>query len=266
MPSPLHEAQVLLFRNQPELALKLLRDSLGVALPDYQEARIEPGDLNEIVAVEHRADLIIALRVEDRPVLGVVLEVQTERDKAKKYSWPVYRALVRQRMQCPACVMVVTHRESVARWARKTIRLGPDGGKLRPYVISPSMVPVVRDVKRAALDPELALLSVIAHQSKEPPERTAAVAKAVVKGARRVDSQREKDYLDAVISTVSEAVRPLFEELMAYQSEFARKYVAEGEARGRAEGEIQSLLMVVSARRIALTSKQKKRIETCTNL
>ncbi|MCL2726587.1 MAG: hypothetical protein FWD69_19375, partial [Polyangiaceae bacterium] len=71
MPSPLHEAQVLLFRNQPELALKLLRDSLGVALPAYQEVRIEPSDFNELTPVEHRADLVIALRgVRGKPVLG----------------------------------------------------------------------------------------------------------------------------------------------------------------------------------------------------
>jgi hypothetical protein len=34
MPSHLHEALLLLFRNRPALAPELLRDALHVALPD----------------------------------------------------------------------------------------------------------------------------------------------------------------------------------------------------------------------------------------
>ena len=35
----------MLFRNRPELAPVLLRDSLGVALSPYAEARIDSADL-----------------------------------------------------------------------------------------------------------------------------------------------------------------------------------------------------------------------------
>jgi hypothetical protein len=38
MPSQLHEALLLLFRNRPSLAPELLRDALHVELPEYTEA------------------------------------------------------------------------------------------------------------------------------------------------------------------------------------------------------------------------------------
>jgi hypothetical protein len=42
MPSFLHEALLMLFRNRPALAPELLRDALHVPLPDYTEVRIDP--------------------------------------------------------------------------------------------------------------------------------------------------------------------------------------------------------------------------------
>ena len=36
MPSYLHEALLMLFRNRPALAPELLRDALHVELPDYE--------------------------------------------------------------------------------------------------------------------------------------------------------------------------------------------------------------------------------------
>jgi hypothetical protein len=49
VPSQLHEALLLLFRNRPELAPELLRDALHIELPSYTEVRIESADLTEVV-------------------------------------------------------------------------------------------------------------------------------------------------------------------------------------------------------------------------
>ena len=46
MPSQLHEALLLLFRNRPALAPELLRDALRVTLPHYTEVRLDSADLN----------------------------------------------------------------------------------------------------------------------------------------------------------------------------------------------------------------------------
>jgi len=48
MPSHLHEALLLLFRNRPALAPELLREALHVQLPDYTDVRIDSADLTDI--------------------------------------------------------------------------------------------------------------------------------------------------------------------------------------------------------------------------
>jgi hypothetical protein len=99
MPSHLHEALLLLFRNRPALAPKLLRDALHVALPDYTEVRIDSADLTDIQPAEYRADLVILLP-HGSPVLGIVLEMQLSNDEDKRYVWPVYVANLRARFRC----------------------------------------------------------------------------------------------------------------------------------------------------------------------
>jgi hypothetical protein len=71
MPSYLHEALLMLFRNRPALAPELLRDALHVELPDYTEVRIDSADLTDIQPAEYRADLVILL-LHGSPVLGIV--------------------------------------------------------------------------------------------------------------------------------------------------------------------------------------------------
>ena len=75
MPSFLHEALVLLFRNRPQLAPELHSEALGVSLPSYTEVRIESGDLSQPVPAAFHADLVVLL-LDGKPVLAIVVEVQ----------------------------------------------------------------------------------------------------------------------------------------------------------------------------------------------
>lgn len=89
MPSQLHEVLLQLFRNRPELAPELLRDTLCVELPAHTEARIDSAELNEVQPTEYRADLVVLL-LDGVPVHGIVVEVQLAPDERKQYVWPVY--------------------------------------------------------------------------------------------------------------------------------------------------------------------------------
>jgi hypothetical protein len=73
MPSQLHEALLLLFRNRPTLAPELMRDALHVELPAFTEARIDSGDLTDIKPAEYRADLVVLL-LNGVPVYGIIVE------------------------------------------------------------------------------------------------------------------------------------------------------------------------------------------------
>src|SRR5215472_8191035 len=241
MPSLSHEALLLLFRNRPELAPELLRDALHVSLPAYSEARLESADLTDVSPAEYRADLVILL-VDGRPVLGIVVEVQLQRDDRKRFTWPVYVAGLRARLGCPACVLVVTPTDAVADWCGAPIDLGP-GATLTPLVIGPASVPVIEDAAIADRDPELAVLSVLAHGQKPHAER---IGRAALLATLGLSDERQVLYSDLVFAALSQAARTALEDLMAggnyeFQSEFAKKHQAKGRAEGQAEAVLQVL-------------------------
>jgi len=124
MPSNLHEWLLELFRNRSDSAPELLR-KLDVALPEYDQVRVESPDVNNLKSVEYRADLVLFLSRGSQHVLGIIVEVQLRRDERKCYAWPAYVANLRARHRCPVCLLVITAEESVARWAAKAIEIGP---------------------------------------------------------------------------------------------------------------------------------------------
>lgn len=265
MPSLTHEGLVSLFRNRPELAPELLRDALGIELPAYAEARVESADLTDVVPTEYRADLVVLL-VEGKAVFGIVVEAQLElkADDRKFFTWPCYVANLRAHLECETCVLVVTPDEDVAERASTPIRLGP-GSTVAPFVVGPKAVPVVRDAEAARRDPELAVLSAMAHGDDEP-ELAVQIATAAFAGAAGLDDERALLYSDLIRISLSEAARRVFEDLMAtnyeYQSEFHKK----ADALGRARGEAFAVLKFLTTRRIAVTEEQKTRILACTDL
>jgi hypothetical protein len=239
MPSQLHEALLLLFRNRPTLAPELLRDALHVELPEYTEARIESADLTDVQPAEYRADLVVLL-YDGKPVLGIVVEAQLAPDEHKRFAWPVYAVGLRARMRCPVCLLVVTPHESVARWANKPIDLG--GGNLfAPLVLGPSGVPKVTDQARAVADPELAVLSAMAHGQDQDPDKALQIAVAAMTASLGLDAERSTLYFDLVVASLSEAARKSLQAMdpakYEYQSEFAKRFIAQGKAEGKADGE-----------------------------
>ena len=266
MPSLSHEALLLLFRNRPELAPELLRDALHITLPAYSEARLESADLTEVSPTEYRADLVILL-VDGKPVLGIVVEVQLRPDPAKRFTRPVYVAGLRARLECPACVLVVTPSEPTARWCRVPIDLGP-GSTLSPLVVGPELVPVVDDEAAAERDPELAVLSVLAHGHDPQAER---IARAALMATLGLSDERQVLYSDLVFAALSEVARTALEDLMAagnyeFQSEFAKKHQAKGRAEGKAEGRAEAVLAVLDARGLRVSHEARTRIFACTDV
>jgi hypothetical protein len=236
MPSRLHEALLLLFRNRPELAPGLLRDALHVTLPQYAEARIESAELTDVQPAEYRADLVVLL-YDNKPVLGIVVEVQLAADEHKRYAWPVYATGLRARMRCPVCILVVTAQESVVRWAGNPIELG-GGNAFRPFVIGPSGVPIITDAARAIAEPELAVLSAMAHGRSADPDMAVQVAAAAMAASLGLDPDRSVLYFDLVYASLSDAARASLQAMdpakYEFQSEFAKRYLSQGRAEGEA--------------------------------
>ncbi len=161
MPSQLHEALLLLFRNRPTLAPNLLHGALHADLLSYSEVLLDSADLTDIQPAEYRADLVVRL-VDDTSVFAIVVEVQLSVEETKRFVWPVYLANLRARLRCPVCLLVVTADDLVARWAAKSVEMG-GSNRFTPYVLGLSGVPEMTDTDRARADPEIAVLSAMAH-------------------------------------------------------------------------------------------------------
>ena len=264
MPSMAHEILVDLFKNRPSLAAEILVEVLGISLPDYTEARISSTDLTEIQPAEYRADIVVILFYNGKPVRVVIVEVQLAVDPQKRLSWPAYVTVARAVHGCPAALLVVAPDPAVAGWCAEPIETGVPGFVLRPPVLHRTAIPVVTDPGEAARRPELGVLSAIAHGQTE---QGATIAAAVLPAIQELDDDRVKLYYDLVYNSLNEAARRALEEIMKgyeYQSDFAKKYVAQGRAEGRAEGRTEeaarNVLTVLRARGLAVPDDARERI------
>jgi hypothetical protein len=258
MPSQTHEVLLELFRNRPLLAPELLRDALHVELPKFSEARIGSADLTEVQPAEYRADLVVLL-LDGVPVFGIVVEVQLSPDGRKRFVWPAYVATLRARLECPVCLLVVTADEAVARWAAKPVDMR-NGSRFIALVLRPSGIPEVTDKSQAESDPELAVLSAMAHGRDPNEEKSLRIALAAQLAIAGLDQDRSKLYFDLVQNSLSEAARRALQAMdlrkYEYQSDFARRYVAEGMAKGRAA----VIARLLALRFGPLTQQAEKRI------
>jgi hypothetical protein len=128
-------------------------------------------------------------------------------------------------------LLVVAPDPDIAAWCAEPIETGIPGFVLRPPVLGREAVPIVTDPAEAARRPELAVLSAMAHGESE---QGAAIAAAVLPAIGALDDERARFYGDLVLTFLNAAARRALEAMMKgyeYQSDFAKKYVAEGEAR-----------------------------------
>lgn len=266
-----HEGLLLLFRNRPTLAPELLRDALGLTLPAWSEARVESAELTEVVPTEYRADLVVLL-LEDKPVFAIVVEVQLSRDEDKRKTWPLYLTSLRSRVNCPTALLVVAPNAAVARWCAQPIELGHPGFMLRPLVAGPDAVPIIVDEQAAKQDPELAVLSAMAHGQEEVGQ---AIAQTVLAAVAGLEAERVRLYVDLALSSLGEAARRALEALMKsgnYEPQFPlfREWLAQGREEGLEKGRHESVLSdlfdVLDARGLEVDAASRQRILACHDL
>jgi hypothetical protein len=140
------------------------------------------------------------------------------------------------------------------------IEIGVPGFVLYPPVLRRTAVPVVAELTEAARRPELGVLSAMAHGETG---QGATIAAAVLPAIRGLDDDRARLYCDLVYNSLNEAARRALETMMKgyeYQSDFAKKYVAQGRDQGRAEEAARNVLAVLRVRGIAVPDEVRERI------
>ena len=100
-----------------------------------------------------------------------------------------------------------------------------------------------------------------------PSERALGIARAALAAARGLDDERATLYADLVFLSVDAAAGAILEAVMAsgnyeYQSDFARRYVAQGRAKGRAH----AVLAVLAERNVPVPDDVRAKIASCSDL
>jgi hypothetical protein len=270
MPSLIHEGVIALIRDKPAFAASLLRELLNVDVPRFDEARLTEAALNELVPVEYHADAVV-LFVDfidnNKPVFGTIFEVQLQRDDRKHFTWPLYAVAARARYECPFVVTAVTPDPAVARWAGQPIDLG-DGMIFRPRVMGPDGIPQVTDHDRAVREPQLAVLSVMAHGGGDV-ETAVSIARAAVNAVLPLPEEQRLLYSVLIERALSEAARKVMEmepQIEKFFSEAHRRSYDRGKAEGEATGEAKALMMILKRRGMTITDEQQRQIVACTDL
>ncbi|WP_437807222.1 hypothetical protein [Sorangium sp. So ce1078] len=292
MPTLEHNALVEMFREDPELAPRLLATLFHVEVPPHASVAVVESSLDQLIPVEFRADLVLELRGANGSLaLAIVIEVQRDLDPNKKFSWPTYVTVVRAKKRCGTVVLVVAPDPDVATWAAEDINLGLGLGNVEPLVLGPAVVPEITDPAVAEKDTELAVLSAVAH-GNGPNGLTVVQAALVALG--RLDQEHAMVYFQLIWNGLREPMRQALEALvMERQIEgeatfppFVQKLIDRGKLEGIREGELKgiregklegiregklegkrdTLLRLLARAGIVLTESEITRIQTCTDI
>ncbi|HEX7841547.1 MAG TPA: hypothetical protein VF469_28945 [Kofleriaceae bacterium] len=263
-----HEGFIELVRNRPDLVADLLTRNLHIEVPRFTRAQLLEPTLHEIAPIEHFADALVLLTAKDQPVLGVVVEAQLRRDDRKHYTWPQYAMNARARHRCPCIVAVVTTSPRVAHWASQPIDVG-NGTVFRQHIIGPGSIPKLTDPERAAREPELAVLSAMAHGRRNTPAARRIAVAAFAGLSRLPDDDQRLLYSLLVERSLGAALRKALEmqaDIRKYMSASQQRSYDKARTEGKAEGKAEAVLTILAQRGLPMTVRQRHKIRQCTDL
>ncbi|MGW0801856.1 hypothetical protein [Nonomuraea sp. NPDC002799] len=199
---------------------------------------------------------------DEKPVSGVILEVQREYDEGKNWTWPVYLATLRGRVKCPCILLVFCPNPAEARKCAKPIHMGHPEWTLHPIVLGPDQVPMVTDIARAIAEPELMALSAIVHGAGDEGLKVLQV----LYDSQQHLSKEERSYSDLVVALLPESVVTKFKEIsMAILDEIKHPWVRGWIDHGKAKGEAKAILIFLNRRGIPIPQEAQERILACTD-
>jgi hypothetical protein len=245
MASFAHDGPLDLLRKRPRQVAAMLRETLGLELPRFATASPTDSNFTQIRPAAFYADLTITLHGggrDRRPVMGIIIELQLNRDGRKRRSWPLYAAALHARLRCQTCLVVIAPRAGVARWAATPIETMQPGSPFRPLVVGPEQIPRV-SIGRAHRQPWMAVLSALAHGNSPG---GVSIALAAIDAVSSLPDEHAMVCFDRIRESLDEAAGRALEHEMHYgryefKSEFARRYFGAGIEKGRKEGHKEGL-------------------------
>lgn len=266
MPLIFHDTLTEVLRERPDLAVAVLRDRLGVEVPDGLSVQAAPIDLNDRPSRDLHPDMVITVGPRHDPMLAIDVEVQNGSMRSKRPMLPRYAAALWLRLDCPVIVLVICPDAKAAAEAARPIRTSLSDYTLTPYVLGPDQIPVITDPGEMRANPLLAILSVAIHG------RNRAVAEAFADAAQNETDGNVAYYYEYAYRMSPLDIRKTLEEIMAttwpvytpYAKRHYGKGLEDGRAEGLAEGEAKAVLTVLEARGIAVPEAVRARVMGCT--
>lgn len=123
------------------------------------------------------------------PLRVIIPEVETSENEEKLRQIPRYAMSAWLWYECDVDVLVLCPDEKTAQYYGRPLRTAQDTCLYRPKVLLPSRVPVIRDARAVAADPELGLMSLIYH-SQDP-----ALAEAFAAGIAALGAEARRQIL-----------------------------------------------------------------------
>lgn len=263
MPSVTHEAPIELIRQNPALAVELLRAITDLPLPAEADISLGPTDLTDVVPAKYLADAVVVVSdaATGVPVLVIIVEPQGRDDPTKEFTWPVYITAVRRAVQCRrALLLVICPDPAEADKCRRVIRTGHPGFDLAPEVIDPLNAPGAD----GAGSPYLALFAACIGAIDLETEQGARQVLTAIRDTGAGAADRER-LTTIILAIASSAARRILEDMMTtieWKSEFIEGLKRQGREKGKAE----YLLKIIDARRIAVTDREREQVTSCTEL
>lgn len=228
-----HQVVIELARDRGQLLREILPDGHKRKDGDLT-SEITSADLS-LVPTQYLADQITLFRDKrGRPCFAILVEVQRKKDDDKEWTWPLYLGVARWHHKQPVLLLVIALRKAADRWARALINKDLPSWGEPPVVISPQDIPIVDEPDQIRANPQLAVLSVMAH----PSLRLAKIVLKTIRGC--LDEERGRLYCEAVLRALSPRDRSALEAKMMkgirFRTSFARKFLAQGRVEGRQEG------------------------------
>lgn len=162
-------------------------------------------------------------------------------------------------------LLVITSRESTARWARKPIEIGLPGLIcliVKAIVLGPDNVAEITDPAIAGEDPGFAVFSAITHSHSE---RIDVILEALAGALSMMDEETGSllaEFTEAGLGNTEG--RSIWRNLMATSTyPYVSQLRSQGREEGRAEARAHDIARLLDKRGIAMTPAERERVSSC---
>lgn len=261
MPGVPHETILEVLREQPDLVGVLLASSGHPEAAGRKTVKLVDSDLSARRPLALHADTVFLLEG-GKERLAVVVEAQTSPPRRdKRRSWAAYQAIAAVEHRCAALVWVFALSEATARSCRKPFQVGP-GCEMAVAVAGPDLLATGPVAGLGAATWAVLAAAAGAVDLREHAGRVRVLDALATAGAGDLPP-----YNKLIMAVAPEEAVAALEELMAatYKETIVDRLLAQGEARGRAEGEAGLLLRVLAARGVKVTDEASDMVMRCTD-